>query len=86
MMTALQQELDALKVDRNQERETAKKIHTFLANQVRDLRSMVAPSTGPFQPPVQPGAQIARPASIVRCGDRRGVERKGDSKVSFVLV
>jgi hypothetical protein len=42
VMTALQQELEALKIERNQERETAKNLQTVLVNQVRDLRSTVA--------------------------------------------
>jgi hypothetical protein len=62
-MTALQQELEALKIDRNQERVTAKNLQTFLANQVRDLHSTVAQSAGSAQPPVPSGTQTARPES-----------------------
>jgi hypothetical protein len=63
VMTALQQELEALKLDWNQERETAKNLQTFLANQVRDLHSTVAQSAGSAQPPVPSGTQTARPES-----------------------
>jgi hypothetical protein len=63
VMTALQQEQEAMKLDRNQERETVKNLQTFLANQVRDLRSTVAQSAGSAQPPVPSRTQTARPES-----------------------
>jgi len=78
VMTALQQELEALKLDRNQERETANNLQTFLANQVRDLRSTVAQSAGSSQPPVPSGTQTARPES--------GSKSRGEASIVIEII
>uniref|UniRef100_H3H859 Retrotransposon gag domain-containing protein n=1 Tax=Phytophthora ramorum TaxID=164328 RepID=H3H859_PHYRM len=77
MVATLQQEFQALRVDREQERETAKNLQKFLAGQVRELRTASAQ-----QPSGSVSAQEVGSAPMVRPDSGRTTTRSDRSSAS----
>ncbi|KAL4134289.1 hypothetical protein PRIC2_004598 [Phytophthora ramorum] len=77
MVTTLQQELQALRVHREQERETMKNLQKFLAGQVRELRT-----ASPQQPSGSVSAQEVGSAPMVRPNSGRTAAHSDRSSAS----